>query len=54
MSARVAALALARSGAGRRRREALIGMGLLLPSAALVLAFTLFPVGYNVWLGFYA
>ena len=38
----------------RRRRDALIGMGLLLPSAALVFAFTLFPVGYNVWLGFYA
>ena len=38
----------------RHRRQALIGMGLLLPSAALVLAFTLFPVGYNVWLGFYA
>ena len=29
-------------------------MGLLLPSVLLVLAFTLFPVGYNVWLGFYA
>jgi multiple sugar transport system permease protein len=38
----------------RRRRQALIGMGLLLPSAALVLVFTLFPVGYNLWLGFYA
>src|SRR6266536_1562355 len=38
----------------RRWREALIGIGLLLPSAALVLAFTIFPVGYNVWLGFYA
>ena len=40
--------------ASRRRREALLGIGLVLPSAVLVLAFTLFPVGYNVWLGFYA
>jgi multiple sugar transport system permease protein len=40
---------------GRRSvREAWIGLGLLLPSAALVLAFTIFPVAYNVWLGFYA
>ena len=38
----------------RHRREAWIGMGLLLPSAALILAFTLFPVGYNLWLGFFA
>src|SRR5512145_2779202 len=47
----------AASGQARRRRrlrEAWIGLGLLLPSAALVLAFTLFPVAYNVWLGFYA
>ncbi|HET9602168.1 MAG TPA: sugar ABC transporter permease [Acidimicrobiales bacterium] len=29
-------------------------MGLLLPSAALILAFTIFPVGYNLWLGFFA
>lgn len=35
-------------------REALIGAGLLLPSAALVLAFTVFPVLYNLWLGFFA
>ena len=28
----------------------MIGIGLLLPSVLLVLAFTLFPVGYNVWL----
>ena len=40
--------------ASRRRREAWIGVGLLLPSVVLVLVFTLFPVGYNVWLGFYA
>src|SRR5262245_64599444 len=38
----------------RRRREALTGIGLLLPSAALILAFTIFPVAYNVWLGFYS
>ena len=40
--------------ASRQRRGALLGIGLLAPSAALVLAFTLFPVAYNVWLGFYA
>jgi multiple sugar transport system permease protein len=39
--------------ASRHRREAWIGMALLLPSALLVLAFTLFPVGYNLWLGFF-
>ncbi|HVQ76839.1 MAG TPA: sugar ABC transporter permease [Candidatus Binatia bacterium] len=38
----------------RRRNQALIGLGLLLPSAALVLTFTIFPVVYNVWLGFHA
>jgi multiple sugar transport system permease protein len=47
-------LALAPPRLRRRGREALIGLGLFLPSALLVLAFTLFPVGYNVWLGFYA
>ena len=40
--------------ASRQRRQALIGLGLFLPSAALVLAFTIFPVAYNVWLGFFA
>jgi multiple sugar transport system permease protein len=54
MAVRVEHLGVNRRAAGRRIREAWIGLGLLLPSAALVLAFTLFPVGYNVWLGFYA
>ncbi len=34
-------------------REAVTGIALLLPSAALALSFTLFPVLYNVWTGFY-
>src|SRR6266542_2824531 len=54
MSVRADALMAIPRRASRRRREALMGMGLLLPSAALVLAFTIFPVGYNVWLGFFA
>src|SRR6266511_4172805 len=54
MSVRADALMAIPRRASRRRREALMGMGLLLPSAALVLAFTIFPVGYNIWLGFYA
>jgi multiple sugar transport system permease protein len=53
-SARVDALVVAPGRAARRRRQAWTGIGLLLPSAALVLAFTIFPVAYNVWLGFYA
>ena len=47
-------LVLAPGRASRQRRQALIGLGLFLPSAALVLAFTIFPVAYNVWLGFFA
>ena len=54
MSARADTLVLAPSRAARRWREALTGIGLLFPSAALVLAFTIFPVAYNVWLGFYS
>src|SRR6266508_4488843 len=54
MSVRADALMAIPRRASRRRREALMGMGLLLPSAALVLAFTIFPAAYNVWLGFYA
>src|SRR5262245_33066794 len=50
----VIAAAGVRGRAARRRREAWIGVGLLAPAAVLVLAFTLFPVAYNVWLGFYA
>ena len=52
MSVRADTLVLAPARASRRWREALTGMGLLFPSAALVLAFTIFPVAYNVWLGF--
>ena len=58
MDARSHTVALLSAGAlglaARRRREAWIGVGLLAPSAILVLAFTLFPVAYNVWLGFHA
>jgi len=54
MSVRVDTLVAVPGRASRRRREALTGIGLLLPSVALVVAFTIFPVGYNVWLGFYA
>jgi multiple sugar transport system permease protein len=50
----VSADTLALPASGARRREALVGLGLFLPSAVLVLAFTLFPVAYNVWLGFHA
>src|SRR5256886_643095 len=54
MSVRVDTLVAVPGRASRRRREALTGIGLLLPSVALVVAFTIFPLGYNVWLGFYA
>ena len=54
MAVRADTVAVPPGRAPRRRREALIGIGLLVPSAALVLGFTLFPVAYNVWLGFYA
>jgi multiple sugar transport system permease protein len=54
MSVRADTLLLAPGRIRRRRREALIGLGLLLPAAALVFAFAMFPVGYNVWLGFFA
>jgi multiple sugar transport system permease protein len=54
MSVRADTLAVVPARGARRRREALLGLGLLAPSAALVLAFTIFPVAYNVWLGFYA
>src|SRR5882672_8566929 len=54
MSVRADTLVAVPGRVSRRRREALTGIGLLLPSVALVLAFTIFPVGYNVWLGFYA
>ena len=54
MSVRADALIVAPVRSWRRRRQAWIGIGLLLPSAALVLTFTLFPVAYNVWLGFHA
>ncbi len=54
MSVRADTLVLAPTRASRRWREALTGIGLLFPSAALVLAFTIFPVAYNVWLGFYS
>jgi multiple sugar transport system permease protein len=54
MSVRAGTLVAVPGRVSRRRREALTGIGLLLPSVALVLAFTIFPVGYNVWLGFYA
>jgi len=37
-----------------RPREALTGVALLLLPAALVFAFTVFPVAYNLWLGFFA
>ena len=41
----------------RRVRErsgrAAVGVLLLLPSAVLVLAFTIFPVAYNIWLSFF-
>ena len=50
----VSADTLALPATGARRREALVGLVLFLPSAVLVLAFTLFPVAYNVWLGFHA
>jgi len=53
MSVRVDALAIPARRAPRRSREAWIGLGLLVPSAVLVLGFTVFPVGYNVWLGFF-
>jgi multiple sugar transport system permease protein len=36
-----------------RDRQTITGILLLLPSMALVLSFILFPVFYNVWLGFY-
>src|SRR3989442_2711585 len=54
MSVRADTLVAGQGRVSRRRREALTGIGFLLPSVALVLAFTIFPVGYNVWLGFYA
>jgi multiple sugar transport system permease protein len=54
MAVRAEAIATVPGRASRRRREAALGMALLFPSAALVLGFTLFPVAYNVWLGFYA
>jgi multiple sugar transport system permease protein len=54
MAIRAGAIATVPGSASRRRREAVLGMALLLPSAALVLGFTLFPVAYNVWLGFFA
>jgi multiple sugar transport system permease protein len=34
-------------------REALTGILLLLPAASIALAFTLFPVAYNLWTGFF-
>ena len=54
MTVHAETLVLAPGRASRQRRQALIGLGLFLPSAALVLAFTIFPVAYNVWLGFFA
>ncbi len=54
MSVRADTLILAPARSRRRRRQDWIGIGLLLPSAALVLAFTICPVAYIVWLGFYA
>ena len=54
MTVQAETLLLAPGRASRHRRQALIGLGLFLPSAALVLAFTIFPVAYNVWLGFFA
>jgi multiple sugar transport system permease protein len=54
MSVRVEAVAVAARRAPRRSREAVVGIALLLPALALVLAFTIFPVGYNLWLGFFA
>jgi len=54
MAVRAETIGVQARRAPRRSREALIGLGLLLPSAVLVLAFTLFPVAYNLWLGFYA
>jgi multiple sugar transport system permease protein len=41
------------NGRHHRRRHAITGVLLLLPAMALVLSFILFPVFYNVWLGFY-
>lgn len=49
-------VAAARHPAGRTlhgSREALTGILLLLPAAGLALSFTLFPVLYNIWMGFY-
>jgi multiple sugar transport system permease protein len=54
MSVRADTLVLAGRRPSRRRSQALLGLGLLAPSALLVLGFTLFPVAYNVWLGFHA
>jgi len=36
-----------------RPRQQVTGVLMLLPSAALALSFIIFPVFYNVWLGFY-
>ena len=47
-------LSAAREGRNRRVRETLIGLGLLLIPVVLVFAFTVFPVAYNIWLGFFA
>ena len=54
MAVRADTIAVPVGRVSRRSREALIGLALLLPSTLLVLGFTLFPVGYNLWLGFYA
>jgi multiple sugar transport system permease protein len=54
MSVRADTLRVALRRSPRQRTQALIGLGLLLPSAILVLSFTIFPVVYNVWLGFFA
>jgi multiple sugar transport system permease protein len=52
----VRVLAASRHPAGQRlhgSREALTGILLLLPAFSLALSFTLFPVFYNIWMGFY-
>jgi multiple sugar transport system permease protein len=54
MAVRADVIVVPAGRAPRRIREAWLGLGLLGPSAALVFAFTLFPIGYNLWLGFYA
>jgi multiple sugar transport system permease protein len=54
MTVHAETLAVPGGRVSRGSREAWIGLGLLLPAAVLVFAFTLFPVGYNLWLGFHA